>query len=114
MLGRLERVHISPGELGFADYSLPCPWLAAWQQLREKHEGATVTHRDVLSAAMYPKVFDEYMTFVDNYSSAVEKLPTRAFLAPLEVREGALWLLCVAPLLPPCGGRLWEGAQGSL
>ncbi len=74
-----------------------------------------MTHRDVLSAAMYPKVFDEYMTFVDNYSAAVEKLPTRAFLAPLEVSQCAasLHLGCVFAcylqdaqgwvLGPPCG-----------
>lgn len=56
-------------------------------QLREKHEGGAATHRDVLSAAMYPKVYDEYRGFVANYSRFVERLPTRAFLAPLDVDE---------------------------
>jgi pyruvate carboxylase len=56
-------------------------------QLREKHEGAAITLHDVLSASMYPKVFDEYRTFVNNYSTFVERLPTRAFLAPLDVDE---------------------------
>jgi len=40
-----------------------------------------------LSAAMYPKVFDEYQNFVNEYSTYVEHLPTRAFLAPLDVDE---------------------------
>lgn len=56
-------------------------------RLREKHEGAKLSLRDVLSAAMYPKVYDEYRTFVTNYSTFVERLPTRAFLAPLDVDE---------------------------
>ena len=29
-------------------------------QLVDKHLGTAITHRDVLSASMYPKVFDEY------------------------------------------------------
>lgn len=55
--------------------------------LREKHEGCKISFRDVLSAAMYPKVFDEYRSFITNFSSYVERLPTRAFLAPLDVDE---------------------------
>ena len=50
-----------------------------------------ITPRDVMSASMYPKVFDEYVAFVERYSEAVEALPTRAFLAPLEVRG---WPAC--------------------
>ena len=55
--------------------------------LREKHEGCKISHRDLLSAAMYPKVFDEYMAFRGQYSKDVSQLPTRAFLAPLDVDE---------------------------
>jgi pyruvate carboxylase len=55
--------------------------------LREKHETGEISAHDVLSASMYPKVFDEYRAFVDTYSSFVERLPTRAFLAPLDVDE---------------------------
>ena len=36
---------------------------------------------------MYPKVFEEYMDFSIKYSSLIEKLPTRAFLAPLDEDE---------------------------
>ena len=68
--------------------SLPPVSLADLQTaLREKHEGARITPRDVLSAALYPKVFDEYRAFVDEFSTFVERLPTRAFLAPLDVDE---------------------------
>jgi pyruvate carboxylase len=55
--------------------------------LKEKFEGSKISHRDLLSAAMYPKVFDEYMNFKGLYSSHVSQLPTRAFLAPLDVDE---------------------------
>eukprot|EP00955_Chlamydomonas_euryale_P035037 349961-Chlamydomonas_euryale.AAC.11 len=40
-----------------------------------------------MSYAMYPKVFEEYMDFTLRYSQLVEKLPTRAFLCPLEEDE---------------------------
>jgi pyruvate carboxylase len=55
--------------------------------LKEKFEGTKISHRDLLSAAMYPKVFDEYMAFKGEFSRYVEHLPTRAFLAPLDVDE---------------------------
>jgi len=56
-------------------------------RLKEKFGAAAISKRDVLSAAMYPKVFDEYMEFTGKYSDLIEKLPTRAFLAPLEEDE---------------------------
>lgn len=59
-------------------------------RLREKHPAGGISLRDVLSSAMYPKVFDEYRGFVDEFSTFVERLPTRAFLAPLSVDEGAM------------------------
>eukprot|EP00889_Picochlorum_renovo_P005686 jgi/Picre1/32716/NNA_008061.t1 len=55
--------------------------------LKEKFEGSKISHRDLLSAAMYPKVFDDYMHFKSLYSRHLEHLPTRAFLAPLDVDE---------------------------
>lgn len=56
-------------------------------RLKEKYGVANITYRDVLSAALYPKVFDEYMAHVMKYSDLIEKLPTRAFLTPLEEDE---------------------------
>lgn len=46
-------------------------------RLKEKYGAGAIAYRDVLSAAMYPKVFDEYMTHVLKYSDLIEKLPTR-------------------------------------
>jgi len=46
-----------------------------------------VSDRDVLSAAIYPKVFDEYRAFLTKYGREIERLPTRPFLAPLEEDE---------------------------
>ena len=34
-----------------------------------------------------PQVFDEYKAFHSKYGDLIEKLPTRAFLAPLEEDE---------------------------
>ncbi|KIY92211.1 pyruvate carboxylase subunit A [Monoraphidium neglectum] len=56
-------------------------------RLKEKYGNSLITHRDVLSAALYPKVFEEYMSHVMRYSNLVEKLPTRAFLVPLAEDE---------------------------
>jgi pyruvate carboxylase len=48
--------------------------------------GERVRAWDVMSAALYPKVFAEYMGFRDRFSD-VSLLPTRYFLAPMEVGE---------------------------
>ncbi|KAG2483618.1 hypothetical protein HYH03_017498 [Edaphochlamys debaryana] len=56
-------------------------------RLKEKYGAQAIAPRDVLSAALYPKVFDEYMTHVLKYSDLIEKLPTRAFLTPMEEDE---------------------------
>lgn len=52
-------------------------------QLKDKYGHSVISRKDVLSAALYPKVFEEYMGYVMRYSNLVEKLPTRAFLKPL-------------------------------
>jgi pyruvate carboxylase len=52
--------------------------------LTKKH--GPISDGDVLSAALYPQVFDEFKAFTDAYSD-VSVLPTRAFLAPLEIGE---------------------------
>ncbi|PRP95163.1 pyruvate carboxylase [Enhygromyxa salina] len=48
--------------------------------------GAHVRDVDVVSAALYPQVFDEYMTFRRDYSD-VSLLPTRNFIAPMRLGE---------------------------
>ena len=55
------------------------------EKLKEKHKPYAVTDRDVLSSAMYPKVFDEYVEHRKRYSDLLPQVPTRAFLEGLEV-----------------------------
>jgi pyruvate carboxylase len=69
--------------------SLPALSLdALLNRLRDKYPAsdgaAAISHRDVLSAALYPQVFDEYRAFCLRYSDVVERLPTPAFLSPLK------------------------------
>lgn len=90
---------------------------------QEKYGSSLISKKDVLSAALYPKVFDEYMTHVLRFSDLVEKLPTRAFLAPLEEDEeievevakgvGATIKYKAVGELQANGGRgLWSNMQG--
>lgn len=53
--------------------------------LVDKH-GETIKDTDVMSAALYPKVFDEYAQFVAKYGP-VDKLDTRTFLVGPDVEE---------------------------
>ena len=53
--------------------------------LVDKH-GDTIKDTDVMSAALYPKVFDEYAEFRAKYGP-VDKLDTRTFLAGPEIEE---------------------------
>jgi len=55
-------------------------------ELRALH-GPSITPRDVLSAALYPKVFEEFKEWEMRYSRYTSVLPTRAFLAPLAEDE---------------------------
>ncbi len=63
----------------------PYDFAARRAALSEAHEEA-IRDVDELSAALYPQVFDDYMAFREQYSG-VSVLPTRAFIAPLEVGE---------------------------
>lgn len=53
--------------------------------LVDKH-GEAIKDTDVMSAALYPKVFDEYAQFVAKYGP-VDKLDTRTFLVGPDVEE---------------------------
>lgn len=55
------------------------------QELRDKH-GPAIRDQDVMSAALYPKVFDEYRSFREQYAD-VSVIPTRFFLAAPEVGD---------------------------
>ena len=56
-------------------------------ELHDKH-GPRIRDIDVVSAALYPKVFDEYMQFRIAHSD-ISVLPTRICFAPMEVGEEA-------------------------
>ena len=55
----------------------PLDFAALKAELIEKH-GEHIRDRDVLSSAMYPKVFDEFAEFAKSYGP-VDKLDTRTF-----------------------------------
>lgn len=63
----------------------PLDFDALRKDLREQH-GPHIREVDVISAALYPKVWKEYREFRDRFAD-VAVLPTRAFLAPLEIGE---------------------------
>eukprot|EP00210_Caulerpa_lentillifera_P003086 g2948.t1 len=55
--------------------------------LAQRWGSDTITPRDAISAALYPKVFEDYKAWQQKYGDKIEKLPTRAFLVPLEEDE---------------------------
>jgi len=66
--------------------SLPAFDFAALQRELGQKWGAYVRDVDVISAALYPEVFDEYMRFRRDYSD-VSLLPTRNFIAAMKLGE---------------------------
>jgi pyruvate carboxylase len=58
----------------------PLDFAALAQELEQKHSGP-IRDVDVVSAALYPKVFDEYREYRARFSD-VSRVPTRYFLAP--------------------------------
>ncbi|XP_053133576.1 pyruvate carboxylase, mitochondrial [Hemicordylus capensis] len=56
------------------------------KELCQKHEEEEITPEDVLSAAMYPKVFDEFKEFTATFGP-VECLNTRLFLEGPKIAE---------------------------
>ncbi|MCA9662232.1 MAG: pyruvate carboxylase, partial [Myxococcales bacterium] len=66
--------------------SLPALDLGALRGELTKAHGPQIRDVDVLSAAIYPAVFREYMDFRRRYSD-VSKLPTAAYFAPLAIGE---------------------------
>jgi len=81
VLGDKPRVEGRPGA------SLPPANLSALrQQLAQKWGEEGLAQRDVLSAAMYQDVFDDYCRWRSEYCDAAP-IPTRAFVAPLEQDE---------------------------
>ena len=53
--------------------------------LEERH-GEAMSEQDVMSYALYPKVFDDYVAFRESYGP-VDKLDTKTFFAGPEIAE---------------------------
>nr|UWT61244.1 pyruvate carboxylase [Neopyropia yezoensis] len=89
----LERARLAPisGRPG-AELS-PLDLDALERELTDKHgdmlaqHGMELHHHDVLSAALYPAVFDEWMAFRSTYSDAITRLPTNEFLHPMAIGQ---------------------------
>ena len=58
------------------------------QQLQERYalEPSALSDEDAMSAALYPKVFDEYMEFILEYGK-LSAMPTRQFFVGPEIGE---------------------------
>jgi pyruvate carboxylase len=52
--------------------------------LKEKYNDANISDQDLLSAALYPKVFEEYMDFKETYGD-VSKVSTGVFFGSIDV-----------------------------
>ncbi|KAM0347054.1 hypothetical protein ACHAPU_004993 [Fusarium lateritium] len=92
----------------------PVDFVKTKRELGKKY-GAPVTECDVASYVMYPKVFEDYKTFVQQYGD-LSVLPTRYFLTRPEIGEEfnvelekgkvlILKLLAVGPLSENTGQR---------
>lgn len=88
VLKSLPRIEGRPGA------SLPpMDFTALEKQLRESH-GEDITPEDVMSAAMYPKVFQEFKEFT-NIFGPVDCLNTRLFLDGPKIAEEFEVLFCL-------------------
>ncbi|KAH7252134.1 carbamoyl-phosphate synthase L chain, ATP binding domain-containing protein [Fusarium tricinctum] len=92
----------------------PVDFVKTKRELGKKY-GAPITECDVASYVMYPKVFEDYKTFVQQYGD-LSVLPTRYFLSRPEIGEEfnvelekgkvlILKLLAVGPLSENTGQR---------
>lgn len=91
VLKSLPRIEGRPGA------SLPqMDFKALENQLRESH-GDDITPEDVMSAAMYPKVFQEFKEFTTNFGP-VDCLNTRLFLDGPKIAEEFEVLFCLSKL----------------
>jgi len=75
----MQRVKGRPGA-SLADLDL----VALKKELQVEH--ASISDRDVMSAALYPKVTEDYLNFRDKFGP-VDKLDTRIFLTGPKVGE---------------------------
>lgn len=99
-MGKRERIDERPGirlkPLDFGQLK---------KDLELKHK-RPLREEDVMSAALYPKVFDEFETFRQTFGP-VDRLPTRVFLRGLLPAESCA---VSVDLMEGIGGRGREGA----
>jgi len=75
-----ERIEGRPGA------TMPPLDFDALRKRLEENYGETIRDVDVVSASLYPKVFDEYLAFHEQYHD-ISVLPTRFAFAPLNIGE---------------------------
>ena len=74
------RIHGRPGA------SMDDVDMAELQQKLVERTGRTHSQREVLSSALYPKVYDEFVRYTENYGD-VTKLPSKHFFGTMRVDE---------------------------
>lgn len=62
-------------------------------ELKEKHGTDNIKDTDVLSAALYPKVFDDFFKFRQEYGP-VDKLDSKTFFVGPEIAHEIQVILC--------------------
>lgn len=89
----MARIEGRPGET-----LPPLDFDALKAELEDKH-GTPIDDHDVMSAAMYPKVCDDFLTFRNTYGP-VDCLNTRIFLVgPKVAEEFEVCNICILPVL---------------
>eukprot|EP00188_Purpureofilum_apyrenoidigerum_P004536 Plantae.Rhodophyta-Purpureofilum_apyrenoidigerum.ctg5190.p1 GENE.Plantae.Rhodophyta-Purpureofilum_apyrenoidigerum.ctg5190~~Plantae.Rhodophyta-Purpureofilum_apyrenoidigerum.ctg5190.p1 ORF type:complete len:594 (-),score=120.54 Plantae.Rhodophyta-Purpureofilum_apyrenoidigerum.ctg5190:589-2370(-) len=84
---KLDPINSRPGEgrepLDFA--ALKKKLVSKYEKAQK--EGLTISDTDVVSAALYPEVFDDFKHFQQLYSEEVSYMPTDVFLHPMEIGQ---------------------------
>lgn len=78
---RLQKIHGRPGAS-----MQPMDFDRLRDELFEKHGRHNITETDVLSAALYPKVFDEYRDVKTKFGD-LSVIPTVHFLTPMKIGQ---------------------------
>lgn len=80
LLKGMKTVEGRPGE------SLPSLDLDALKKELQQYHGDHITDKDVISSALYPKVFEQFENFRQTYGP-VDKLDTKTFLVGPDIAQ---------------------------
>mmetsp|Transcript_42755 Transcript_42755/g.167082 ORF Transcript_42755/g.167082 Transcript_42755/m.167082 type:complete len:343 (+) Transcript_42755:2874-3902(+) len=88
----LRRAQLEPLKTRPGENLPPLDFKALKERLVEKFEsaqkhGLQISDTDVVSAALYPSVFDDFKHFQQVYSEEVTHLPTNVFVHPMEIGQ---------------------------